>query len=72
MQERRESPMDRRSGEDRRKAHDPDYFLKGGVERRRTKERRSGLERRSEWIQVSKWSSISLWVITRGRTGWKY
>ena len=31
---------DRRSGEDRRKSYDTDYFLNGGIERRSWKERR--------------------------------
>jgi hypothetical protein len=31
---------DRRSGEDRRKSLDPNYFLNGGIERRSWQERR--------------------------------
>jgi hypothetical protein len=50
---------DRRSRKDRRRVHDLDYFLNGGVERRAWKERRSPLERRSEWFRVSKWVSVS-------------
>lgn len=54
------SDMDRRSGEDRRRAYDLDYFSNGGVERRYWKERRSNVERRVDWTRVSKWSSVSL------------
>ena len=54
------SDMDRRSGEDRRRAYDLDYFSNGGVERRNWKEQRSNVERRVDWTRVSKWSSVSL------------
>jgi hypothetical protein len=53
------SDMDRRSGEDRRRAYDLDYFSNGGVERRNWKERRSNVERRVDWTRISKWSSVS-------------
>jgi len=53
------SDMDRRSGEDRRRAYDLDYFSNGGVERRNCKEKRSNVERRVGWTRVSKWSSVS-------------
>ena len=56
---------DRRSLKDRRRAHDLDYFLKGGVERRAWKERRSLVERRSGWFRVSKWASASAGVLER-------
>jgi hypothetical protein len=62
----RSSMVDRRSGEDRRKAHDLDYLLKGGVERRRTPERRyHHAERRSDWIMIDRWRSIALGPIAR-------
>jgi hypothetical protein len=62
----RTSMFDRRSGEDRRKAHDLDYLLKGGVERRHTPERRcQHVERRSDWIMLDRWRSIALGLITR-------
>jgi hypothetical protein len=54
------SDMDRRSGEDRRRAYDLDYFSNGRAERRYWKERRSNVERRVDWTRVSKWSSVSL------------
>ena len=54
------SDMDRRSGEDRRREYDLDYFSTGGVERRTLKEQRSNVERRVGWTRVSKWSSMSL------------
>jgi len=53
------SDMDRRSGQDRRRAYDLDYFSNGGVERRNWKEQRSNVERRVDWTRVSKWSSVS-------------
>ncbi len=52
------SMIDRRSGVDRRKVHDLDYFLKGGVERRRWKERRSKQERRKDWLRADEWASV--------------
>ena len=52
--------MDRRSGEDRRKAYSLDYFSNGGFERRSWKEQRSNLERRADWARVSEWTSVSL------------
>ena len=58
------SNMDRRSGDDRRKAYDLDYFLNGGVERRDWKERRSNAERRTGWTRVSKWASVSQKTLT--------
>ncbi len=51
------SPLDRRSGVDRRKAHNLDHFLSGGTERRSWKERRSKPERRKEWVRVDEWVS---------------
>jgi hypothetical protein len=57
---------DRRSRKDRRRVHDLDYFLEGGVERRAWKERRSLVERRSGWFRVSKWASVSGGVSERG------
>jgi hypothetical protein len=52
--------VDRRSGEDRRRIYDADYFESGGKERRSGKERRKQYERRKNFIRVSKWSSICL------------
>lgn len=46
-EERRNSPIDRRSGKDRRKAYKLGYFKDGGVERRSGKEQRSEEDRRS-------------------------
>ena len=40
--------VDRRSGEDRRQVYYPDYFKKGGLERRSGKERRKDKDRRSD------------------------
>jgi len=37
--------IDRRSGEDRRKANNPDFFARGGIERRSGTEPRLGGER---------------------------
>ena len=63
MYERRESVVDRRSGTDRRQAYSLDYFLAGGIERRRRKERRSRIERRARWMRVGKWYSVYPWEI---------
>ena len=49
--------VDRRSGEDRRKVYDSDYWESGGIERRRAKDRRQQKERRSSCVSVSQWSS---------------
>ena len=65
------SPIDRRSGADRRKAHFLDYFLKGGTERRSGKERRSQLERRADWVKVGKWYSVCLSFVKRAKNLWK-
>jgi hypothetical protein len=56
---KRDPYVDRRSGEDRRKVYDADYFQNGGLERRSGKERRQHEERRKDCIRVSKWTSIS-------------
>ena len=57
----RTSKLDRRSGQDRRKAYDLDYLTKGGVERRAKQERRGHhSERRSDWIMIDRWYSIAL------------
>jgi hypothetical protein len=57
----RNSKIDRRSGEDRRKVHDLDYSVKGGVERRNSSERRCHhSERRSDWVMIDRWYSIAL------------
>jgi hypothetical protein len=50
--------VDRRSGEDRRKVYDADYFQNGGLERRSRKERRRDFERRKDCTRVSEWSSV--------------
>ncbi len=50
--------LDRRSGEDRRKAYDLNHFSDGGVERRGEKDRRNAGERRKDCVKVSKWSSV--------------
>ena len=52
------SPIDRRSGLERRNEHSLDYFLKGGGEKRSWTERRSETERRGDWIRVSEWVSV--------------
>jgi hypothetical protein len=60
MLKRRSFTIDRRSGEDRRKVYDLDYFSNGGVERRTWRERRSYVERRLGWLRVNKWVSVSV------------
>ncbi len=54
----RQSGLDRRSGEDRRKTYSLDYFVKGGKERRQTAERRLKGERRNDWLRIDKWYSV--------------
>ena len=58
IMERRGYRIDRRSGDDRRKVHNLNYFIRGGVERRKYKERRSQAERRKNWIRVDEWVSV--------------
>ena len=48
-----------RSGADRRRVMDFDYWLSEGVEQRPWSERRSEFERRADWVGVSQWSSVS-------------
>ena len=51
--------FDRRRLDSRRTVYSLDYFVKGGVERRKyTDRRKSRLDRRKGWIRISKWSSI--------------
>jgi hypothetical protein len=52
------SLIDRRSGDDKRKAYSLDYFFTGGEERRRLRERRIAGERRRNWVRVSRWCSV--------------
>ena len=54
------SDLDRRSGEDRRRVYDLEYFTNGGIERRTWKEQRAQVERRVGWTRVSEWCSVSL------------
>jgi len=55
----RRSKLDRRSGGERRKAYNLDYFLlKDGIERRNKLERRTSGERRSGWVRINEWYSI--------------
>ena len=58
MAKKRETRIDRRSGMDRRKVYDLDYFSRGGIERRRRPQRRSLFERRKQWLRVSEWRSV--------------
>lgn len=58
-QKRRGDPyLDRRSGEDRRKVHLLEYFLKGRPDRRSGIERRHNGERREGYIRINEWASI--------------
>jgi hypothetical protein len=50
--------IDRRSGEDRRRVYNLDYFENGGRERRKQDERRHEGERRADCVRVSEWSSV--------------
>ena len=51
MFDKERSGIDRRSGADRRRVFNVDYWLSGGLERRRWRERRSEFERRAEWAR---------------------
>jgi len=56
---RRNSGIDRRRLENRRKTYSMDYFSRGGIERRKMKDRRKQqLDRRKSWVRVSQWSSV--------------
>ena len=58
-QKRKSDPyLDRRSGEDRRKVHLLEYFLKGNPDRRNGRERRQNDERRKGYIRINEWSSV--------------
>jgi hypothetical protein len=53
--------FDRRSGQDRRKAYNIDYFLEGGLERRNSANgdrRNRPQDRRRDWIKINRWSSL--------------
>ena len=50
--------VDRRSGDDRRRVYDSDYFEENGKERRKGKERRQKKERRSDCIPTGEWTSV--------------
>ena len=67
MEESRRSNIDRRSGVDRRKVHNLDYFLGGGVERRSWKERRQQEERRADWMRIGEWNSVYVGESRRDR-----
>jgi hypothetical protein len=58
MLDSNQSGFDRRSGIDGRKAHDLEYLLNGGVERRAGEERRSKAERRKGWVRLCDYSSV--------------
>ena len=52
--------LNRRSGDDRRKVHDLDFFDQGGIERRSGAESRKKGDRRIQRVNVSKSSSVCL------------
>ena len=61
MIDRRSTLTDRREWGDRRKVYSLDYFLGGGVERRKGGDRRAPSERRSKWLRVGSWCSVFPW-----------
>ena len=71
MRDRRNSPLDRRTGNDRRRVYNLDYLLKGGIERRRRSDRRSYFDRRAGWMRVSRWHSICQSMILNARNHWR-
>ena len=54
------SSAERRSHKDNRINDNPNYFKKGGKERRKIKERRDMEERRDGWMRVGLWDSESV------------
>lgn len=52
--------IDRRSPSNRRETYSLDYFLSGGLERRKmwNERRQQKEERRQGWVRVSEWSSV--------------
>ena len=65
MLKKRRFAIDRRSGNDRRIAYNPDHLLHGGAERRTMKERRFKAERRAGWMRLNDWYSIPQQSISR-------
>ena len=61
MIDRRSALIDRRLWGDRRKVYSLDYFLSGGIERRKGADRRKQPERRSKWLRVGPWCSVFPW-----------
>ena len=55
------TPLERRSGKDRRRIFSLHRFFYKGPERRNTiYDRRSKEERRDGWVRISKWSSVEM------------
>jgi hypothetical protein len=54
----RDSFLDRRSGDDRRRGFDLGYFAQGSIDKRNGMERRKKDERRDQYARIDKWSSI--------------
>ena len=54
------SSSERRSDTDKRVSLSPDYFEKGGKERRKNGERRQNAERRDGWLRIGRWRSVSV------------
>ena len=59
MFDKERSGIDRRSGADRRRVMNFDYWLSEGVERRPWRARMSEFERRADCVGVSRSSSVS-------------
>lgn len=64
MGERRHNVVDRRAGNDRRKAYKLGYALQGGTERRDGKDRRVQWERRKDWMWVDGCCSVYVGDLT--------
>ncbi len=60
MESKKRYGIDRRSENDNRRAYDLNYFLDGGIERRRNRERRRPIERRVGWVKADDWKSVYL------------
>ncbi|MFO7760368.1 MAG: hypothetical protein ACQES8_03750 [Thermodesulfobacteriota bacterium] len=70
MIDERRIHLDRRSGEDRRRVYDLDYFNNGGIERRHHHQRRkASSERRKGWIRVEGWwASVYVGTVSKSCT----
>lgn len=72
MAEQNRECNDRRSDDDRRRAHDLDYFMEENTERRTFSERRSSDERRMSWAKLGQWASLFIKPLEFGKKDGAY